>query len=108
MQFSGVTLKVAKSFTWLRSLGDPWFTRPNFQASCVAQYLRVAGPTTGVAGSNPLESVNRYYLYYMKAESPIQFSVNYLLHELQALTLGSGEAKAEEENLKNAIQWRDP
>merc|ERR1711974_70890 len=25
--------------------------------------------------SNPLESVNRYYLYYMKAESPIQFSV---------------------------------
>ena len=76
MQSSGVTLKVAKSFTWLRSLGDPWFTRPNFQASCVAQYLRVAGPTTGVAGSNPLESVNRYYLYYMKAESPIQFSVN--------------------------------
>ena len=44
----------------------------------------------------------------MKAESSIQFSVNYLLHELQALTLGSGEAKAEEENLKNAIQWRDP
>ena len=33
--------------------------------------------------------------------------MNYLLHELQALTLGSGEAKAEEENLKNAIQWRD-
>ena len=60
------------------------------------------------AGSNPLESVNRYYLYYMKAESPIQFSVNYLLHELQALTLGSGETKAEEENLKNAIQWCDP
>ena len=60
-----------------------------------------------MAGSNPLESVNRYYLYYMKAESPIQFSVNYLLHELQALTLGSGEAKAEEENLKNANQWRD-
>ena len=69
------------------------------KTSCVAQYFRVAGPTTGVAGSNPLESVNRYYLYYMKAESPIQFSVNYLLHELQTLTLGSGEAKAEEENL---------
>ena len=46
-----------------------------------------------MAGSNPLESVNRYYLYYMKAESPIQFSVNYLLHELQALTLGSGEPR---------------
>ena len=43
--------------------------------SSVAQYLRVAGPTTGVAGSNPLESVNRYYLYYIKAESPIQFPV---------------------------------
>ena len=35
---------------------------------------RVAGPTTGVVGSNPLESVNRYHLYYMKAETPIQFS----------------------------------
>ena len=44
----------------------------------------------------------------MKAESPIHFSVNYLLHELRALTLGSCEAKGEEENLKNAIQWRDP
>ena len=21
---------LAKSFTWLRSLGDPWFSRPNF------------------------------------------------------------------------------
>ena len=45
------------------------------QKTCVAKYLRVAGPTTGVAGLNPIESVNRYYLYYMKAESPIQFSV---------------------------------
>ena len=71
--FSGVTLKVVKSFTQLRSSGDPWFTRPNFQASCEAQYIRVAGPNTGVAGSNPLESVNRYYLYYMKAETPIHF-----------------------------------
>ena len=56
MFLCGVILKGAKSFTWLRSLGDPWFSRPNFKASCVAQYLRVAGLVAGVAGSDPLES----------------------------------------------------
>ena len=38
--------------------GGPWFARPNFEASCVAQYIRTAGPATWVAGSNSLELVS--------------------------------------------------
>ena len=75
MFLCGVILKGAKSFTWLRSLGDPWFSRPNFQASCVAQYLRVTGPATRVAGSNPLESKSAQFLVLLRQRPLFNFLV---------------------------------
>ena len=50
---SFVVLSLRIELTCLRSLGGP-----GSPASCVAQYIRAAGPATRVAGLNPLELVS--------------------------------------------------
>ena len=65
------TNKHAKAF-YNRNLN----TKIHISMSRTDAWYKTEEIAPGVAGSDPLESVNRYYLYYMKAESPIQFSVN--------------------------------
>ena len=56
----------------------------NPKTSCVAHYVRAAGPATRVAGSNPLELVSALLSKNLR-ETSIHFSSNYLLHLVAGL-----------------------